>query len=381
MIITKFETWKLERKADFFDSTRKSGSPMPWDIVLIKLTDDEGAEGIAMALGARSGNITESYLQEIIAPVVLGRNITDREAIIHQFYTIDRHLTFFPNYLPGPVDVALWDMAAKKANLPLFRYLGAYRSSLPVYASGLFHPDIPDYVKEAVRYKEMGIPAYKSQPGGPFEKDIHTATAIREAVGDDYILMCDPVAEYTLDQAIKTGRALEKLNYRWFEEPFRDYEIEKYARLCEALDIPVANTETTRGDQRGVAQFILQRATDIVRADVSWKWGVTGTLKIAHLAEAHGLQCEIHTTTMAYMDMANLHVSCAIRNCEFFELFVPQDQFRFPMKEALPIDRNGIIHVPERPGIGMEIDWEVVETTCTSYKVRTLNQMKIQTTF
>ena len=372
MIIRKFETWKLERSSDFFDTARKSGSPMPWDVVVIKLTDDEGTEGIAMALGARSGNITESFLQEIIAPVVLGQNVTDREAINHQLYTVDRHLTFFPNYLPGCIDVALWDMAAKKANLPLFRYLGAYRTALPVYASGLFHADTADYIKEALHYKKLGIPAYKAHPCGPYKKDIQISTALREAVGDDYILMCDPVAEYTLDQAIKLGRVLEKLNYQWFEEPFRDYEIEKYARLCAALDIPVANTETTKGDHRGVAQFIMQRATDIVRADVSWKWGVTGTMKIAHLAEAHGINCEMHTTTMAYMDIANLHVSCAIRNCEFFEWFVPEEQFRFPMAERLPVDEKGIIHIPETPGIGVDLDWSLVDKCCTSYKVCTI---------
>lgn len=198
------------------------------------------------------------------------------------------------------------------------------------------------------------------------------AIAVREAVGDDYTLMFDPVAEYTLDQAIKVGRTLERLNYRWLEEPFRDHEIEKYARLCAALDIPVANTETTRGDHRGVAQFITQRATDIVRADVSWKWGVTGTVKIAHLAEAHGLNCEIHTTTMAYMDIVNLHVSCAIRNCEYFEMFVPENLFQFPMKGSLPVDEQGQIHVPEIPGIGVEVDWELVDNCCTSYLCNTI---------
>lgn len=372
MIIQKFETWKLERSGDYFDKARKSGSPMPWDVVAIKLTDDEGTEGIATALGARSGNITQNFLHEVIAPIVLGKNITEREAIQQMLYTVDRHITFFPNYLPGPVDVALYDMAAKKANLPLFRYLGASRTSLPVYASGLFLSTVDDYVQEALYHQSRGIPAYKSHPCGPWQKDIEIATAVREAVGPDYTLMFDPVAEYTLDQAIRVGRVLEKLNYLWFEEPFRDHEIEKYARLCEALDIPVANTETSRGDHRGVAQYIHQRASDIVRADVSWKWGVTGTLKIAHLAEAFGMNCEIHTTTMAYMDIANLHVSCAIRNCDYFELFVPEENFRFPMKGALPIDEKGIIHVPEKPGIGVEIDWDLVDKTCTSYLKKTL---------
>ena len=87
------------------------------------------------------------------------------------------------------------------------------------------------------------------------------------------------------------------------------------------------------------------------------------------MAEAFGLNCEIHTTTMNYMDMANLHVSCAIKNCEFFEYFVPEDNYRLPMKGDLPIDGDGIIHVPDKPGVGVELDWDLIERSCVSHKV------------
>ena len=180
---------------------------------------------------------------------------------------------------------------------------------------------------------------------------------------------CDPVGDYTLDEAIRVGRQLERLNYRWFEEPFRDFELYKYTELCRTLDIPTAGTETTRGCHWGVAQVIAQRAAGIVRADVSWKDGITGTLKIAHLAEAFGLNCEIHTTTMNYMDLVNVHVSCAIKNCEFFEYFVPEENYTLPMKGKLPIDEDGIIHVPDAPGVGAELDWEQIERSCRSHRV------------
>src|ERR1043165_4790900 len=89
----------------------------------------------------------------------------------------------------------------------------------------------------------------------------------------------------------------------------------------------------------------------------AWNWiggGVTGTLKIAHLAEAHGLRCEVHCTTMGFMDIANLHVSCAIKNCEYFELLVPEEPFRFPMKDKYPIDKNGIAQLTCRFAISMK---------------------------
>lgn len=368
MNIAKFETWWVKRDKSLFDEKRTGKSAMAWDVLVMKLTADSGIEGVAPVLAARSGNVTESYLHDNIAPVLLGRSVYDREKIWHEFWNIDRHLTFFPVYLPGPVDTILWDMAAKAAGLPLYKYLGAYREKLPVYASGLFHNTIDEYIEEALLYKGRGITCYKAHPPGPYRFDMEVHRRVREAVGGDMLLMSDPVGEYTLDEAIKVGRHLERLNYIWLEEPFRDFELEKYAQLCATLDLPIAATETTRGCHWGVAQSIARRAADIVRADVSWKCGVTGTMKIAHLAESFGMRCEIHTTTMNYMDIANLHVSCAIRNCEWFEYFVPEEDFRFPMKGSLPIDSSGYITVPNGPGLGVELDWELVDKNCISYR-------------
>lgn len=365
--LTGLETWLCKRDLSLFPASR-AGSAMPWDVVVLRLHTDAGIYGHASALAARSGRVTEAFLHDNIAPVLAGRDTADRERIWHDLWTLDRHLTFFPVYLPGPVDVALWDIAATAAGIPLYQFLGAQRTSLPTYASGLFHETTDAYVAEALAYQRRGIPGYKSHAPSPWRRDIEVHRAIRDAVGPDYLLFADPVGDYTLDQAIRVGRDLERLNYEWFEEPFRDFELSKYQQLCATLDIAVAATETTRGAHWGVAQVIMQKAADIVRADVSWKAGVTGTMKIAHMAEGFGLNCEIHTTTMGLMDVVNLHVSCAIRNCEYFELFVPEEPFQFPLKGRLPVDANGIAHVPQEPGLGVELDWDVVDRLCVSHR-------------
>lgn len=367
MVVTKFESWWVERGKCLFDRKRQGSAKMGWDVLVIQLTADNGITSSATCMAARSGAVSEAYLNETIAPVVLGRDPHDREAIFQELWSIDRHEAFFPVFLPGPIDVALWDMCAREAKLPLYKYIGACRSSLPVYASSNFLPHAEDYVAEALYYKKRGIKAYKVHPSGPVPFDMEVHQAVRDAVGENFTLMSDPVGTYTLNEAILVGRQLEQLHYEWFEEPFRDFELWKYTELCRTLDIPIAATETTRGCHWGVAQVIAQRAADIVRADVSWKHGITGTLKIAHLAEAFGLNCEIHTTTMNYMDMVNLHVSCAIKNCKYFEYFVPEDHYRLPMKGDLPIDSEGMIHAPNAPGIGAELDWELIQASCRSY--------------
>lgn len=372
MRITKFETWRCQRNESLFDASRTGRSPMRWDVVVLRLATDTGLVGHATALAARSSLVTQTSLHETVAPVVMGRSPVEREAIWQELWTIDRHLAFFPVYLPGPVDVALWDIAAQGAGLPLYQFIGAYRTSVPTYASSLFMPTADDYVEQMRAYQRRGFPAYKAHPPGPWRTDVEVHRALRDAAGDAYVLMSDPVAEYALEEAIRVGRDLERLGYHWFEEPFRDWELAKYAKLCAALDIPIAGTETTRGGPWGVAQAIAVNAVDIVRADVSWKAGITGTLKIAHLAEAHGMRCEIHCTTMGLMDIANLHVSCAIKNCEYFELLVPEEAFRFPMKEMYPIDADGIAHVPRKPGVGVELDWDAIDRTCIDHKVTTM---------
>ncbi|MFV0504230.1 MAG: enolase C-terminal domain-like protein [Lachnospirales bacterium] len=367
MKIIEFESWWVSRDKCLFDEKRQGGAKMNWDVIVIRIGTDLGIDGYATCLAARSGGVTENYLYDNIAPVIMGRDPHDREAIWHELWTVDRHLTFFPVYLPGPIDVALWDICAKEANLPLYKYIGAYRASLPVYASGNFHPEIEDYVKEALLYKSKGIKAYKAHPSGPVDFDMEVHKALREALGENYTLLTDPVADYTMGDAVKVGRQLEALNFKWFEEPFRDFELYKYTELCKTLDIPIAATETTRGAHWGVAQAIYNRSADIVRADVSWKDGITGTLKIAHLADAFGINCEIHTTTMNYMDIVNLHVSCSIKNCEYFEYFVPEKNYQLPMKGMLPI-KNGVITVPNKPGIGVELDWDLINSLCHNHK-------------
>ena len=118
MKITSFETWWVSRDHCLFDKKRQGGAEMNWDVIALKIGTDAGIDGIATCLAARSGGVTENYLYDNIAPVIMGRDPHDREAIWQELWNIDRHLTFFPVYLPGPIDVALWDICAKEANLP-----------------------------------------------------------------------------------------------------------------------------------------------------------------------------------------------------------------------------------------------------------------------
>ncbi len=174
-------------------------------------------------------------------------------------------------------------------------------------------PETEEYLTEALRYEQLGVTAYKIHPSGDWRRHMEISEAVREAV-PNMVLMLDPaLSDYTLTQAVKVGRKLEALDFHWLEEPFYDSFVGKYADLTRTLDISICATEASYGGPSGVAEFLRAGAADIVRADVSWKWGVTGTLKTLHLAESFGINCELHTTLMGLTDIANLHVAVRSR--------------------------------------------------------------------
>ena len=331
------------------------------DIVFLQIKTDEGLEGHAFAWGGRSGQATAHLIGSIIRPLLIGQDPLNREQLWQQVRRMDRWWGFLPIYAHGPVDVALWDLGAKAAGLPLYRLLGAYRTSLPAYASSLILPTIDAFVQQAQEYRAMGYRAYKIHPWGDPARDVEAYRALRSELGDAMVLMSDPVAGYTQQQAFEIGRELERLNYYWFEEPLSDYDIYGYQELCRALEIPIAGVESTPGGLFGTTQYLTQRAVDIVRSDVSWKGGVTGLMKTAALCEAFGVNCEVHTTTNALLDAANLHVSCAIRNCEYFEVLIPQEPFCFGVKNPDQDRCRGICACAGRAGLGAEIDFDLLD--------------------
>jgi len=156
-------------------------------------------------------------------------------------------------------------------------------------------------------------------------------------------------------------QATKQPDYYWYEEPLNDYDLRGYAQLCQALDIPVV----VAGSYRTSAQYILQGAGDILRADVYWRGGITGVMKIAHLCEAFGIKAELQDGASPLMDIANLHCACAIRNCDFFEMLVHEDSYRYGLKQYVDIDSNGYVWAPSESGLEVEMDWDYIDNHTT----------------
>ena len=328
-------------------------------IVVIVVKTNSGLEGYGFGWGTKGGMRTAHTIAEVFRPELIGNDPLDRERLWHSAHRADRYggLASFNSY--GPLDVALWDIASKSANLPLYKLIGAYRDRIPAYASSPFMQSPEDYASLAIEAKHKGFTAFKLHPPGEPDLDIACCEAVRAAVGPEFVLMSDPVGgNYDHEDAVRVGRALEKLEYLWLEEPFYDHDIHGLEQLSRTLDIAICAGEWN-SDFFSKINYLRSGAADIIRADVSWTGGITGSLKSAHIAEGFGVNCEMHMTVLSLMDVANLHVALAIKNCRYLELPFP-DGATFGIKKPLEIDNEGYVQAPSDPGLGVEIDWNVI---------------------
>lgn len=329
------------------------------EVPIFRIFTDEGVEGTSCG---RGGLVVAQSLASLKS-LLLDENPLYVERIWQKIWSMNRVL-HLPQPALGPVDVALWDIVGKVANLPIYQLLGAYRDKVRAYASSGQYPNVEAYVKQVMECKARGFTAYKLHVSGIPSEDLAVCRAVREAVGDDMILMHDPVGQYDREQALMVGRELEKLNFYWLEEPIQDTDMGGLIQLCNALDIPIAALEVLPGNLYTRAQYIARGAVDMVRSDTCYNGGITPLKKIASLAEAFAIKCEIHCCPNPWMNAANLHVMCSIRNCDFYEWMVPEWIWDFGVKETIKLDDEGYVHVPKGPGLGMEPDWEYIDS-CT----------------
>ena len=345
-----------------FDRVYRAGSCLPLNGSILTIETDIGISG--QVPGGVDGRA---------ARYLLGRDPFQRERIWHDLKRARRGRDGTP---PGSVDIALWDMAGKLYDVPIYRLLGGWRKKLPAYAStyhgdengGLSTPE--DYGQFALRCKEeYGYPAFKIHGwiGAPIEREVAAVLAIREAVGDDMDIMLDPAGAYgTFDDVLKVGRACDQANYFWYEDAFRGGGFSRFAhvKLRELIKTPLLMGEHVRGLE-AKADTIYAGATDYVRANAHSDGGITGLMKIAALAEAHGLDVELHGGSLAHR-----HCMASLRNTNYYELGLvhPKVHDNKPpiyadrrwLDELDSVDENGCLDVPEGPGLGVPFDWDFI---------------------
>jgi L-alanine-DL-glutamate epimerase-like enolase superfamily enzyme len=328
------------------------------DVGVVSISTDEGVVGHAFLGSASAG--ADQFADQVLKrlkPLVIGRNPLDIGAIWQDLWRANRNVDARSICA---VDVALWDIAGKVANMPIHRLLGTCRDSAPAYASSAVLASPHQYVEEAQQFREAGWTAYKIHPVCRPQQDVEICTAVKSAVGDSTVLMLDSMWSYGYEDAVRVGRAIQDLNFYWYEDPLAEDDLYGYTKLKNQLHIPILATEHLPGGLYAYTEWIRQQATDMLRGDVALKGGITPLVKIAHLAEAFRMKCEIHHGGNSLNNVANLHVTMAIPNCDYFEVLQPDAAQKHGLIEDVEVDSHGLVHAPTRPGLGYDIDWELI---------------------
>ena len=331
--------------------------------MMLSIYTDEGIQGNCNQFVSGSRGYVD-FIETRIRPMLVGEDPTYIETIWQKIWRAGR-LTVEQQVIPmvqGAIDICLWDINAKAVGLPIYKMLGAYRDKVLGYACSEGCPTTEELIGEALEQKEKGYKAYKYHPIDPYnvnpKEDIQNCTALRKALGDNFILMNDPYGIYNREEALMVGRALDELNFDWFEEPMGEWDVEGLAILAAEIRTPVLGPEIVYGSLYSTPEYIIRRAVDIVRAGVRDKGGIGPLKKIASMAEAVGMNCEIHNAVAPLYSVANLHVMCSIKNSKYHEKMVRP--YWAGVLEDVEIDRDGYIAVPQKPGLGLEIDWEYI---------------------
>lgn len=336
---------------------------------VLKIITDEGVEGYTFG-------VNEQVIHSLIKPMLIGEDPLMREKIWQDLFERQRMNGGTLTYsVLSAIDLALWDLAGRYLNQPVYKLLGGYRSKIPAYASTMCGDDLEgglatpeDYANFAKWCINRGYQAFKLHTwhtpysGAPNPKrDIAACKAVREAVGPNVPLMLDPYHFYDREASLFLAREAHKLGFCWMEEPMDERNMSSYIWLTEQADLPICGPENADGSLFVRAEWIKHKACDISRGGVNHVGGLTPLMKIIHLAEAFGMRCEPHSA-----GAANLHALCAMANAEYYERgmlhpFLDYDQPPPWLHEIDdPMDNQGFVHVSQRPGLGQNINWDYI---------------------
>ncbi len=339
-------------------------TPRKWNSIIVS---GGGAPGMTqLEIHTNQGIVGRSLpkatrlIESYVFPKIEGENPLDIERLWEKVYRGNRKPVakgLFVEAL-GSVDMALWDIMGKVLGLPVYQILGAYQRRIRVYAAGGYYEEgksTGDLVREMEGYVSEGFRAVKMKVGGAdFRTDVERVRAVREAIGPDVDLLIDANNKWKAYEAIRFGRAVEKYDLFWFEEPVEPDDFQGCAEVREALDTPIVagENEFTR---YGCRDLITHKSADILNLDTVKAGGITEYRKIAALASAFHVPVSPHGSP----HMA-VHLLASTPNALIMETY-PAVESQFNLALPLFPVQEGHITVPEEPGLGIDPNPELVK--------------------
>ena len=372
MKIVKIETYILK------DKLSKSFFFSQWEysercICVVKVTASNGQFGWGEGYGPAS--VLEAGIK-LLEPHVIGENPLENEVIWSQMYrkTLDFARRGILVASMSAIDIAIWDLKGKILELPVSTLLGgAQRTKIKPYATGLYFSDhnnpSKDFDQEAAQYVKQGFKAIKMKVGLGIKADYENVKRMREVIGEDIELMVDSNHAYTFREALALAKKIEPFNISWFEEPISPEFYKQYSELRNKTTIPISGGECEYL-RFGFHQLLRNNSVDIIQPDICGSGGLTEAKRIATLASTYGVDVIPHTWGTSIGIHVALHF---ISNLESIpgrmmrpDFLIEYDQTENGLREKLTYPKiemkDGMIEVPNRPGLGIDVDEDVLHS-------------------
>lgn len=346
--------------------------------MITEIITDEGIIGWGESInhGLQPPQVTASIVEHALKPIIIGKSPFDVEVLWETMYNVTRPYgqKGAALFAISAIDIALWDIIGKALNQPIHKLLGgSFRNEIQPYATGFYRVKGKSYpeaiVEEAQQHIANGFKAMKIKTGFGVKEDIRDMIAIREAVGSDADLMMDANAAYSVPAARRIIKELEHVKVHWFEEPISPEDIEGYCDLKNLSSTYIAAGENEHS-KIGFRNWISKRAVDILQPDLGSAGGFTECKKIAALAQAW------HMPLIPHVWGTGIGLACALQfiatipsqplSLNPIEPMLEYDQSSHPFRTdlihgAINLNANGMVPVPDAPGIGVEIDRNIID--------------------
>jgi D-arabinonate dehydratase/D-galactarolactone cycloisomerase len=331
--------------------------------ILVKVTTDQGIVGWGEGHAPAAPRVQKTIVSDLFAPILVGQDARDIEVLWEKMYSSQRlrgYSTGFYMEALSAIDLALWDVFGKYVGLPVYRLLGGkYRDEIPTYL--WIHGRTPADCAEAARAalaEGFTVVKMNLEMQQKDASDMDKVRAASEAVGKKGQVIVDSLGSFKLYEAIKLGRELDRLgNIGWWEDPLLPEDNSGYTKLADALDTAICKGEVL-SNRFQMRDLCVERAMDITNIDVCRAGGITESRRMAMIADVFGLMWTPHVSmgSVVYM-AASIHLAAATSNCLIVE---SAHQERGPFGNVLlrqPLEyKPGSVKVPERPGLGIELN-------------------------
>lgn len=331
-----------------------------------EITTEQGFEGIGFTYSKRAGGPAQYRHAQEVADGLIGEDPNDiaRLLVKLQWAGASVGRSGLATQALAAIDVALYDLKAKRAGLPLAKLLGAHRDSVRTYntSGGFLNASLEEVQERASQSVAEGIGGIKVKVGLPDgAEDVRRVAGVRETIGDDMPLMVDANQQWDRSTALRMGRRLEEFDLTWIEEPLDAYDVEGHARLTRTLDTPIATGEMLASVAEH-ERLIAGDACDIIQPDAPRVGGITQFLRLMTFADQKGLDLAPHFAMEIHLHLA----ACYPR-----EPWVEHFDWLNPLFEQRLETRDGRMLIPERPGLGITLSEQARQWTTESVTLGT----------